>query len=264
MAQPIPPSYEIRDALAACDDASGSVEFRAVDPAEDRPGFDGYITTWNTVDSYGTAFARGAFKRTINSRLAVAPILANHDAFGGLPIGRHLSAKEDKTGVRISAALSETTAGQDALRLLRDGVPLGLSFGFDRIKDRSAEEDDALDMSVAPTDVQTWPTSEIRVITEVRWWESSLVTFPANEKAKPDTIRSLDSTLSLLLAQMRDGELSPEQRALAERFVAAWNERPAPGEAHGTRSEQTRPDRRSDIAAALAIRARLLSQGAFL
>jgi HK97 family phage prohead protease len=262
MPQPIPASYEIRDAVAILDD--GAIEFRAVDPAEDRPGFDGYITTWNTVDSYGTAFAKGSFRKTIKERLAAAPILANHDAFGGLPIGKHISANEDSAGVRISAALSETTAGQDARRLLRDGVPLGLSFGFDRIKDRSAEDDDPLDMDVAPDDVKRWPRSEIRVITEVRLWESSLVTFPANAKAKPDTIRSLTADdLPPLLDALKAGTLTTEQRALIAELVAAFGESAAAGFDHGT-PEQARPDRRSDIAAAMAIRARLLSQGAFI
>lgn len=232
MAQPIPPTYEVRDSLAAVSD--GDVEFRAVDPADDRPGFDGYITTWNTVDDRATAFARGAFRKTIRERLAIAPILSNHDSYGGLPIGKHLSAKEDGTGVRISAQLSETTAGQDALRLLRDGVPLGLSFGFDRIKDRTAEDDDQLDLSVAPDHVRSLPKSEIRIITEVRLWESSLVTFPANAKAKPDTIRALAESLTPLLDAIRRGDLTAEDRARIEQIVAAHRDRAAAGPDHGT------------------------------
>jgi HK97 family phage prohead protease len=241
MPQAIPTSYEIRDSLAVVSD--GDVEFRAVDPAEDRPGFDGYITTWNTVDDRGTAFAKGAFRKTIRERLAIAPILANHDGWGGLPIGKHISAKEDSTGVRISAALSETTAGQDALRLLRDGVPLGLSFGFDRLRDRTAEDDDQLDMSVAPDFIKKLPKNELRVITEVRLWESSLVTFPANAKAKPDTIRSMTADdLPLLLDAIKAGTLTTEQRALIAELVAAYGESAAAGESHGT-PEQARRNR---------------------
>lgn len=230
MAQPIPPSYEVRDSLAVVSD--GEIEFRAVDPDANTPGFSGYITTWNTVDDRATAFAKGAFRKTIRERLAIAPILSNHDSYGGLPIGKHLSAKEDQTGVRISAQLSETTAGQDALRLLRDGVPLGLSFGFDRIADRTATDDDQLDLSVAPEYVRKLPKNEIRVITEVRLWESSLVTFPSNAKAKPDTIRSLAELPSLLDA-IRSGNLTPEDRARIEQIVAAYSSAAA-GSDHGT------------------------------
>lgn len=246
MALQIPTTYEIRDAVAVAFD--GTPELRAVDPSDDRPGFDGYITTWNTIDSHGTAFSKGAFRKTIRERLAIAPVLANHDSFGGLPIGKHLSAKEDATGVRISAQLSETTAGQDALRLLRDGVPLGLSFGFDRIADRSATDEDQLDLSVAPDYIKRLPKNELRVITEVRLWESSLVTFPSNAKAKPDNIRSLDSdTLTSLLNALKDGTLDPERRALAEQIVAAWNERAAAGTDHGTPRQVRRIDIELDM-----------------
>lgn len=249
MPREIPDTYEIRDSLAVSDD--GELQFRAVATADERPGFDGYISTWMTVDDRGTAFAPGSFKKTIRERLKIAPILQNHDFWGGLPIGKHLAAEEDSKGVRISAALSETNAGQDALRLLRDGVPLGLSFGFDRMADRSATDKDDVDLSVAPDYIKTLPRNELRIITEVRWWESSLVTFPANAKAKPDTIRSLDSqTLSQLLDALKDGSLDPERRALVEQIVAAHQERAAAGQNHGTQQSGAR--RNLDVEFAVA------------
>jgi HK97 family phage prohead protease len=252
----IPETYEIRDALTA---EAGEIELRTVQAADDRPGFDGYVSTWWTVDDRGTAFAPGAFKKTLRERMKIAPILVNHDFYGSLPIGKHLSATEDDKGVRISAALSETTAGQDALRLLRDGVPVGLSFGFDRIADRSATEKDALDLSVAPDYIKSAPTNELRIITEVRFWESSLVTFPANAKAKPDTIRAIGANdLPLLLHAIRSGSLSDDERARIEQIVAAYQERAAAGFDHGTRDNKARPnDRRSDVALALARAAQL-------
>ena len=69
-------------------------DVRAVDP--DRPGFSGYASTFWTVDTYNTAMAPGAFKRTLKHRGDTRVLLWQHDP--DKPIGKTTTLKEDKTG----------------------------------------------------------------------------------------------------------------------------------------------------------------------
>jgi HK97 family phage prohead protease len=240
MPRPIPVEYEVRDCLIAAADGDGP-ELRAVAPLADTPGFDGYVTTWWTVDDRGTFFVPGSATKTVKERRDKAPVLWQH--WPDDPIGRHNDGtRADKDGLRVSVEVIESVRrGEEAMSLLRAGVPLGLSFGFTRIRDRSAEDDDPLDLSVAPEFVKKLPRSDLRGITEFRWWESSIVTFPANERAQPTAIRSADP-LTTLLAAIRAGTLDDEQRALAEQIVAAMTLDAAAGEPHGTSEARARRD----------------------
>lgn len=228
MPRPIPREFEKRDALAVGTDGEVVLIPPSVREAADDlgPGYDGYPLRWMVVDSYGTAFQRGAAKKSIKEREREIPVLWQHDPY--TPIGRHALMREDKDGLFVRAVISDTAAGRDAMTLLRDGVPLGLSFGFQTVKDRAATDDDDLDFSVAPEAVKRAPRDEIRVITEVAYWEDSPVTFAANPRARPGDVRSLadlpPETLSLLLDAIRGRSLPPEQRALVEQIVAAWGD----------------------------------------
>lgn len=197
------------------------VELRA---DSDGSGFDGYASTPWVVDSYITAMKPGAFRKTLKERGDKTPILWQHDPYA--PIGRPTVLREDKGGLYFDAAISEgTTYGRDAMALLRDGVPLGMSFGFQTVKSRPATDDDPLDFSLykaKPEDVQ--------VIEEVRLWEISLVTFPANETAAINDVRAVAEAdaLASLIEHIRAGSLSDDQTALVADLVAAWGERAEP------------------------------------
>ncbi len=244
MALPIPADRETRDCFANVD---GAIELRAVDPLTDTPGFDGYILTWNTVDDRGTAFVKGSAKKSINERGKAAPHLWMHQAgslFGGdvpVPIGKHLEIAEDDKGVRVKVELNpDVPRGADVLSSLRFGNQLGLSFGFDRLGDRTASDKDQLDLSVAPDWVKSMPKNEIRLITEFRFWESSSVIFASNAKAKPDKVRSIlnitdPADWEQFIADLRAGRLDDDTRARIDQIVAAENERAAgTGQNHAT------------------------------
>jgi hypothetical protein len=120
------------------------------------------------------------------------------------------------------------------MALLRDQVPLGMSFGFQTVKDRTAEDTDPLDFSQQPG----LKAKDVRVITEVNLWEVSLVTFPANEAATISAVRSemeLDALTTLLDAITTD-TLDEGQSALVLQITDAWSQRPGPAaiEPHST------------------------------
>jgi HK97 family phage prohead protease len=132
--------------------------------------FEGYGSVFGPlIDAFmPTRVAHGAFTKTLadtNQRPRVK-ILWQHDP--AEPIGKPLELREDAHGLFLRAQLSSTPRGQEAAQLLRDGVLDGLSIGFDPVDfyiDRSGSE-------------------PIRVLTDVRLWEVSLVTFAANPQAR--------------------------------------------------------------------------------
>lgn len=233
-------NYEIERRVSVQAGEDGP-EFRAVLPKTDQPGFDGYVSTWYTVDDRGTFFLPGAFKKTSREAAKNAPVLWQHqvDSWSGapdVPIGKHLAMQEDDRGFAVSVAVNEgVQRGAEVMSALRFGTPIGLSFGFNRIKDRSATQADLakLDLSVAPPFVASLPIEELRAISEVRYFESSVVVFGSNGLAKPTSVRSqLDISaidLNLLMEAIREGRLDERRSSLVADIVAAWEARKEAG-----------------------------------
>lgn len=187
----------------------------------DAPGFSGYASTWWNVDSYGTAMSPKAFAKTIRERGDRLPVLSQHNP--DKPIGRHLSIKEDKVGLAVNVELVDDGAdGTVTLKRLRGGIPLAMSFGFQTVKDRSAEDADPIDLSQLPG----FRRNDVRIITEVKLWETSVVTFPANEAAVITAVRHRfeADALTTLLESIEADTLTDEQFGHLERFMAAANQ----------------------------------------
>lgn len=243
------------------------IQFRTMliraDDAGDGAGFSGYASHFGSVDSYGTAIQKGAFAKTLRERGDKIPVLWQHDPY--TPIGRPTELKEDNIGLAFNAAIVEdTTFGKEAMSLLRAGVPLGMSFGFETIKSRPYEEadDTALDWSNAPDffnspDGRKW----VRVIEEIRLWEISLVTFPANEQATVDDVRAVHVDLiSSLTEDLRAGRVADDDARLAplHTLVAAYQQRSEPKpdpEPEGTTPLDPQARRRNRLAEFALMRA---------
>lgn len=186
-----------------------TVEIRAEDIEN---GISGYASHFNSIDSYGTAVKRGAFAKTIGERGSRIPVLWNH--WPDTPIGVPTELKEDDTGLWFNADIvEETKAGAEVMALLRRGTPLGMSFGFETLRSRPVEEGDSLDWSQAPEWFKNPENKdEVRVIEEVRLWEISVVTFPANEMATIDSVRQQEQAdaLTTLLEDLRAGRIDKD------------------------------------------------------
>lgn len=183
-----------------------TIEIRAIDG---EAGISGYASHFGSIDSYGTAMKKGAFTKTLQERADRIPVLWNH--WSDTVIGKPTELREDDTGLYFNAEIVEETAqGAEVMALLRNGVPLGMSFGFETIKSRPMEEGDALDWSQAPEFYKQPENRDyVRVIEEVRLWEISVVTFPANEMATIDSVRAAEQVdaLSTLLEDLRAGRI---------------------------------------------------------
>jgi len=197
-----------------------SMQFRdAADVAADSNAgsFAGYASTAWRVDSYGTAMASGAFAKTLAERGDRVPLLYQHNP--SLNVGVPTKLAEDLHGLSVEARLFDDGAdGSVLLRRMRQGGRFGMSFGFRTLQDRAVRDDDPVDLAQMP-DMRR---DDVRVITEVKLYEVSVVTFPANEAAAILAVRDAGLTNSLMsvVAALRDGDLSDEQRDLLMRVLA--------------------------------------------
>jgi hypothetical protein len=165
--------------------------------------FDGYGSVFGVKDSYDEIVAAGAFTESLAAHKAAGTmpaLLWQHRS--GEPCGVYTEMTEDNIGLRVSGQLALKTArGAEAYELLKMKAISGLSIGF-------ATREDSYDR-----------VTGIRTLKKVDLWEVSLVTFPANDAARVQGVKSIESIENLRDAEqyLRDSGLSRTQ-ALA--FIA--------------------------------------------
>ena len=146
---------------------------------------EGYGSVFGVIDSYEDSIAKGAFSASIAAHKAAGTmpaLLWQHDSDD--PIGVWTEMVEDAKGLLLKGRLClDTTCGKEAYALLKMGAINGLSIGFIS-KKWSYDE-----------------TTEVRTLSEVDLWEVSLVTFPANSKARITGVKSSNE-----LATLKDAE----------------------------------------------------------
>lgn len=160
-------------------DAGGGREVRTyaltVKASEDG-AVEGYGSVFGVRDNYDDVIAAGAFAASLAAHKAAGTMPAmlwQHDSHE--PIGVWESMVEDASGLRIKGRLAlDTVRGKQAHTLLKMGALNGLSIGF--VSKQWAYDRD----------------SEVRTLIEVDLWEVSIVTFPANQKARVTNVKSGD------------------------------------------------------------------------
>lgn len=137
--------------------------------------FSGYGSVFGTVDSYREVVAPGAFSESlaeIKSKARPVPVLWQHRS--GEPIGVYTSLVEDAHGLKVEGQLiiDGVARAKEAHALMKAGAVSGLSIGY------YVRED-------------SWDEKErVRTLKKVELVEISLVTFPANDDARIDAIKS--------------------------------------------------------------------------
>jgi HK97 family phage prohead protease len=119
---------------------------------------------------YDETFRRGAFAKTIAERGNRVKFLAQHDR-RSMPLGKASLLREDAAGLYAEFRVSKTTAGDEALELIRDGALDALSVGFRPIKsranaDRSAVE--RLEVGLDEVSAVSFPAYDGALIAGVR------------------------------------------------------------------------------------------------
>lgn len=165
------PILQRKDALAQRQTRSFALSIKATG---DDGSVEGYGSVFGVKDSYDDIIAAGAFKASLDAHRkagTMPAMLWQHDA--GEPIGVWTDMVEDEKGLRVIGKLAlETVRGKEAHALLKLGALNGLSIGF-MSKQWSYDRE-----------------TEIRTLTELELWEVSLVTFPANGKARVTGVKS--------------------------------------------------------------------------
>lgn len=147
--------------------------------------FSGYGAVFGNVDSYGDVIQPGAFADTLaaSHKSGQFPaMLMQHGGWGigaddMTPVGIWTSLSEDGIGLKVEGKLADTPRGREAYALLkmtpRPAID-GLSIGY------IAKE----------FSNRTKPEEPRRTLKKVELMEVSLVTFPANGKARIASVKS--------------------------------------------------------------------------
>jgi HK97 family phage prohead protease len=92
----------------------------------------GVALTYETVDSYGTLFARGCAKLTIAGKVAArkVPLLMDHERRTGAHVGVVSMMQEAGDSLMMTADLFDTPEGRAALDYVKTVIAAGASTGF--------------------------------------------------------------------------------------------------------------------------------------
>lgn len=149
------------------------LNFRA--SVNDEGIFEGYLSTYDDVDSYGTYFMPGAWDKSIErfNSGEVIPVLWSHDR--SKPIGKFTELKSDDKGLWGRGKLTlEDPQAKIAYAHMKDGSVMGLSVGFEMDYDNVIYNRLLDALGIAEADL----------------FECSVVVFPANTNAKITNFKS--------------------------------------------------------------------------
>lgn len=151
--------------------------------------FSGYAAVFGNVDSCGDIILPGAFSKDLDWFLENGAICWQHD--WNTPIGRPIEAREDTKGLFVRGSLVDTTAGEDARKLMLAGIVRKLSIGFSPLEEERitpANLPSFLGGDVDPDDslnAMKWG----RALKRIKVFDVSPVTIPANELAAISAVK---------------------------------------------------------------------------
>ena len=137
--------------------------------------FSGYCSVFDNVDSYGDVVKKGAYTDSLSkwqSKSKMPPILWQHDR--SQVIGVWTKLFEDEHGLYGEGRLliDDVAKAKEAHALMKHGAIDGLSIGYSVDKWKHNKKDDT--MELLAIDLK----------------EVSVVTFPANEESRIDSVKS--------------------------------------------------------------------------
>lgn len=156
--------------------------------------FSGYGSVFGIVDSYKEIVAPGAFKESLakhREKGTLPAMLWQHRS--AEPMGVYTSMAEDEIGLKVEGQIAmKTQVGAEAYELLKMKAISGLSIGF------------------VPREESVDHDTNITTLLAVDLWETSLVTFPANDSARVEAIKTIEQIEDLKSAEkfLRDSGLS--------------------------------------------------------
>jgi HK97 family phage prohead protease len=201
--------------------ANTSLQVRA--DAELPPGIAGRVSgiavTYDVVDSYGTMFARGCAKRSIDQRVAArkVPLLMDHEASTRAHVGVVSAMSEAGDALIMTADVFDTEEGRAAMEYVKAVMAAGASTGF------------SIGFVPRKAEIVNVDGSNVERFTEIELREVSITPMPAVPGASVTSARHEERTddmdeddvmeetdpmrVLMLAARMALDALSPEMRA---------------------------------------------------
>lgn len=196
--------------------------------------FSGYGAVFGNVDGHGDVIRPGAFKTTLadwKKTGKLPPMLLQHGGWGmtdsdQMPIGKWMQMAEDDKGLQVTGKLinMDTERGKTIYGALSEGVLDGLSIGYHARK---------FELGAKPDEPR-------RTLISVDLIETSIVTFPANGKAR------------ILAVKAALGITSPREFERFLRDAGGFSHAQAKAiAASGFKASDPRDEDEADLAAAL-------------
>ena len=143
---------------------------------EETGVFEGYGSVFGNADWYGDVVMPGAFANSLakwRAKGKLPPLLWQHAH--DKPIGIYEDVAEDEHGLRVRGRLlvDEVALAREAYALLKAGAVSGLSIGYNTVREEYDQRE------------------KVNHLKEVELWETSLVTFPANEDATVSSVKTI-------------------------------------------------------------------------
>ncbi|MGE4339821.1 MAG: HK97 family phage prohead protease [Pigmentiphaga sp.] len=161
----------------------------SVKDLSDEGTFTGYGSVFSNVDSYGEKVVPGAFAESLakHRKEGTYPLMLwQHRS--DEPIGTWEDLIDDGKGLKGTGRLvMETARGREAHALLKAGAVRGLSIGY--------------------REVDTDQEGSIRLLKKLDLLEISVVSFPANRRARVDAVKS--ERMEEFARRLRDGDPMP-------------------------------------------------------
>ena len=177
--------------------------------------FSGYGSVFDVVDSYSDVVQRGAFRETLKDwakRGSFPAMLWQHKA--DEPLGVYTRMEEDDHGLYLEGRLliDDDPLAKRAYAHLKAGSITGLSIGYNIPRGGAGWDEGA----------------GVYRINQLDLWEVSLVTFPANDAARIETVKGAMQGPRQFEKFLRDAGLSrTEAKALMAGGYKAISQRDA-------------------------------------
>jgi HK97 family phage prohead protease len=166
--------------------------------------FAGYGSVYDTIDQGDDIVAAGAFSDSLSdwaSKGRMPAMLWQHRS--DQPCGVYTTIKEDANGLYVEGQLAlKTQRGAEAYELLQMKAISGLSIGF-------LTREDSYDQKTG-----------VRTIKRADLWECSLVTFPMNDDARIEVVKSMEQITDFKSAEHYLRESGGLSRSEAVAFVS--------------------------------------------
>jgi HK97 family phage prohead protease len=168
--------------------------------AQPEGKFEGYASVFGNIDLYGDIIETKAFSKSLVGRKFPVAMLHQHKP--SEVIGKWTSITEDDYGLYVVGELTPGHSIADNVKAsLLHGAMNGMSIGFD-IVDHEEKNGN-------------------RIIKSIDLWEISVVTFPANQESRIESVKSaIDSIKSLTDAEILLRDTLGLSRLEAKSFIS--------------------------------------------